>query len=391
MTDDSLALRKSWTPGKGGTATLIAQLETELRAVWAEPGAPEGAPKSRVCTMNLEVIAGSRELLERYMPVVDEVAASFQARAIVASIEPDAAGDEITGACTAIHAAEDGTTVRSERIVLHATGTASIRTVSAIEAFLVPEIPTVLVWLGRVHVDDPVFEELANDAHRIILDSDYTSLASLIHVASWARVQANRPHVSDLAWTRLSSWLELVARFFDGNDTRGFATKVTKVIVKQASAPNVRLGPEAALLLGWIATRLEWKISRLGGTLRFRRPDGTLVSIELGSVPLPKGVQPSTIAFVAIEAVDAGSRMSGSVDRDLASGAQAGARTPDADTVVWKQTVGGNSPIEMTLRLGANKAARWLERTLHRPAVDAGFDEAVAFAEQIVEDGLTVS
>ena len=48
---------------------------------------------------------------------------------------------------------------------------------------------TVLVWLGRVHVDDPVFEDLSNDAHRIVLDSEYTSLASLLHVAAWARSQ----------------------------------------------------------------------------------------------------------------------------------------------------------------------------------------------------------
>ena len=70
------------------TGKLIARLEQELKALWTEPDAPDAPPKSRVCTMNLEVVAGSKELLDRYTPVVDEVAASVQARAILASIEP---------------------------------------------------------------------------------------------------------------------------------------------------------------------------------------------------------------------------------------------------------------------------------------------------------------
>jgi hypothetical protein len=53
--------------------------------------------------------------------------------------------------------------------------------------------------------------------------------------------------------------------------------------------------------------------------------------------------------------------------------------------------MGGAPAIEHRVRMGANKAAKWLERTLHRPASDPAFTESVAFAEQIVEDGLTVS
>ena len=82
----------------GGAATgLIARLEKELRDLWALPSDPSEPPKSRVCTMNIEVVASSRALLERYTPVVDEVTASIPSRVILASVEPDVAGDEITG------------------------------------------------------------------------------------------------------------------------------------------------------------------------------------------------------------------------------------------------------------------------------------------------------
>ena len=376
----------------GGSGGLIARLEKELRDFWVEPNGSSSAPRARVCTMNLEVVASSRELLERYTPVVDEVTRSIPSRVILASIEPDGAGDEITGEATAVCSLESGTNICSERITLWATGNAAAGSASAIEAFLVPEIPTALVWLGRVHVDDPIFEDLANDAHRIVLDSMYTSLASLLNVCSWARKQHDGPQVSDMAWTRLAPWQEMIARFFDPPDTRHFASKVTKITVKQAADPGDRLGSEPALLLGWLATRLGWKTTRLGGKTRFKRPDGGTILIELGAVPKPAGVAPDSLAVVVIEAEADGAKMIGSIERDLASGGSSGREdaTADADMVLWKHIAPGSAPLEQRVRLSANKAAKWLERTLHRPKSDPAFDESVAFAEQIVDDGLTV-
>ena len=376
----------------GSATNLIARLEKELRELWSPSTDPSAIPMSRVCTMNIEVVASSHELLERYTPVIDEVTSFIPSRVILASMEPDSAGDEITGSATAVCSIEGGRNICSERITLRATGNACARSASAIEAFLVPEIPTALVWLGRVHVDDPVFQDLANDAHRIILDSMYTSLASLLHVVSWARTQSNAPEISDMAWTRLASWHEMTARFFDNAETRHLASKITKITLRQASEPGARLGPEPALLLGWLATRLEWKTTRLGGKVRFKRPDGGTVQLELGSVPLPPGIAPQTLAAVILEAESDGATMTGSIERELGSGAGSGQEdaTHDADVMVWKLKTSSGPPLEQRVRLGANKAAKWLERTLHRPKHDPAFDESVAFAEHIVQDGLTV-
>ena len=359
-------------------ASLISKLEKELRDLWIDdPAAP---PKSRVCTMNLEVVASSKELLERYAVVVDEVTASIPSRAILASLEPDEPEDELTGTATAVCSLEAGRNICSERITFAAKGNACARSASAIEAFLLPELPTALVWLGRVHVDDPVFEDLSNDANRIVLDSEYTSLSSLIHVCSWARKQTNKPHVADLAWTRIASWQELVARLFDGDDFVPFASHITRVRVDQASPAGAQLGPEPALFLGWLATRLGWKTARLGGALRFKRTDGGTVSLELGSLPRTDGVAPNALSALSIEAHHGEATLKGTIRREEG----------DPDVILWKQESPAGA-FEQRVRFGQNKAAKWLERTLHRPAEDPTFDESVAFAEQIVEDGLKVS
>jgi glucose-6-phosphate dehydrogenase assembly protein OpcA len=376
-----------------GTSRLIARLEGELRDLWAAPADPTAPPRSRVCTMNLEVVAPSTELLERYTPVVDEVTAHIPARAILAAVEPDAPGDAIEGDATAVCSLTGDRQICSERITLKCRGNAAARAASAMEAFLVPEIPTALVWLGRVHTDDPIFEDLASEANRIVLDSEYTSLGSVIQVAAWARRHRNAPAISDLAWTRIAVWQEMLARFFDAPETRDLAFKITRLVLDQACEPGARIGPEGALMLGWVGTRLNWKTSRLAGALRVKRADGASVSIELRAVPRPEGVAPHTLAALAVEAGDDPQRpfLSGLIERELASGLGGADTTPDADVLVWKRKTADGTENEHRVRLGPNKAAKWLERTLHRRAHDVAFEESIAFAEQFVQDGLTAS
>jgi glucose-6-phosphate dehydrogenase assembly protein OpcA len=373
---------------------LIARLEQDIRDLWKPSEDPTAPPLSRICTMNLEVIAPTADLLARYTPVVDEVTASIPARAILAAIEPDANVDEFSGNATAVCSLEGGRKICSERITLACRGNAAARAASAVEAFLVPEIPTALVWLGRVHVDDPIFEDLANDANRIVLDSEYTSIASVIHVVAWARKQRNAPEISDLAWTRIAVWQEMLARLFDNVDSRPLASKVTRVVLRQACDAGARIGPEAALILGWIGTRLGWKVTRLAGAVRFKREDGASVHVELNAVPRPKGVAPHALAAISVEAGDdpQSPTLRGTIERDLASGlTEQEGTTADADVIIWRSAMTGAPEIEQRIRLGANKAAKWLERTLHRPTRDPAFDESVAFAEHIVDDGLIVT
>ncbi len=371
---------------KGGISGVIARIECDLRELWLVPGDRQSMPPtSRVCTMNLIVVADQADLLDRYTPIVDEVSRSTPARTILVSVEPDAP-DELMGDAEAVRSLDPSHAVCSERVRLYARGAATASVASCVDALLVPEIPTALVWLGRIHAKDPIFEAIAGAAHRIITDTEYTSLVSLVHLASWARAEPDRPFVADLAWTRLSPWLELFARFFDDKRLHNHAQHLTRLRINQASDKGARLGSEAALLIGWIGTRLGLRTSRLGGSLRFQRADGRNVAVEFGSVPRPEGVAPATLAQVFIDADFEGVTLRGSLERNLGSGLEGS--TVDNDVVKWTLQVADAPAIEQQVRLGTNKGAKWLERTLHRPAKDPALVEAVAFAEEVVEDGL---
>ncbi|MCL2726627.1 MAG: glucose-6-phosphate dehydrogenase assembly protein OpcA [Polyangiaceae bacterium] len=367
---------------------IIARIDKELADLWTLPADPTEIPKSRVRTMNLEVVAESQDLRDRYTSVVDEVTAAIPSRAILVSIEPDAPGDELEGSATAVCSLEGDRQICSERITLSAKGRACARSASAVQALLVPELPTVLVWLGRINVYNTIFEDLAESADRIVIDSEYTSLSSLLRVAAWARKHraSGGPKLADLAWTRLGPWQELLARLFD--DAQHLATKITRLELVQVSDEGAPLGPEPGLLMGWIATRLGWKISQRGSTLSFTRPDGDLVAFKLGAISRPLGVAPETLAALIIEAQDGDLKATGRIVRELASGRAD--ETPDADMVLWQREITGARPIEQRVRLGSNKAAIWLEQVLHRRPHDPAFDESVAFVEHAGLDGLVV-
>jgi glucose-6-phosphate dehydrogenase assembly protein OpcA len=369
------------------TSAILERLERELRDIWTS--GPRDLPKSRVCLMNLVVAVGSRDVAERYTAVVDDVARSLPSRVILVSLEADEATSPLRGTVTPVCAPGDEGTVCSERIRLDATGSVCARVASAVEALLVPEIPTTLVWLGPVHVDDDVFTSMAESAQRVILDSEYTSAGSLLELERWSRAEEGRPALADMAWTRIAPWQDLCARFFDDPRT-SHASAITRVTLTQASEHGVRLGSEGALLLGWLATRLGWRAARMGGALRLRRKDGHDLQLQVGAVPKPDGVAPAALAGVTIEAATEGVTLVGTIKRELASGADISGKTPDADVLNWRLEVAGQAPLEQRVRLRANKGARVLERTLHRPTADPVLVESVQFAEHFFEDGVVV-
>jgi glucose-6-phosphate dehydrogenase assembly protein OpcA len=355
---------------------VLARIEQGLRDLWAPP-APGEPLRSRVCTMNLVVVTSSAEIATHYTPIVDAVTQTLPARVVVVTMTPNAAEASLDGEVSAVCSVDNQTC--SERVVMRASGAATARVGSIVEALVVPELPTTLIWLGRVHVDDPIFRELAADSQRVVLDTEYTSLASLLSLSRWARGTHAKIGIADLAWTRIAVWREMCARFFDDPLMRPLAMRVESLRLVQMSDKGARLGTEGALLLGWLATRLGWKIEPIGGALRFRRADGKLVRVELAAMPKAERVAPLAIASVSLHASEGGITADGTVARDF-----------DGDVVdVLRYKLDVNLPCsgEQTVRLGANRGARVLERALHRPARDEAFDEAVDFAEKLDDDG----
>jgi glucose-6-phosphate dehydrogenase assembly protein OpcA len=332
--------------------------------------------------MNLVVIAATPTLARQYEPALEQVVQHIPARAIVVGLDPDGE-DELRAEVSAVCSPASGGAplVCSERVSLVARGAICRRLPSCVDALCAPDVPMTLVWLARVHVDDPAFAPLARQASRIVLDAGQSSLSSLSHAVRWARSRPDddRPGIADLAWTRMAPWQELCARMFDPARLRPLAERVTRISLAQAAPEKGHVGPEGALLLGWLATRLGWKAASLAGQLRLVRPDGGSVQTFLRTQSVgwaPRG----TLLGLEIEASGGGVAMRGQVAR----GEQA-----ETDAATWcvNVTSGGDTQrFEQRMRLRARDAARLLDRTLHRPQHDDALAEAVTWADEVSDE-----
>jgi glucose-6-phosphate dehydrogenase assembly protein OpcA len=360
---------------------VLTRIDQELRAFWAVPATPGETPRARACTMNLVVVAANPGLAQRWLPVIDEVLLGVPARALVVGLDPDAP-DALEGSATAVCTPSAGgePAVCSERVMLLARGVVCARLASVVGALAATDVPTTLVWLGRVHADDPAFAPLARDASRIVHDASEGSLTSLAHVVYWTRARsaADRPGVADLTWTRVAPWQELCARVFDEPRLRALASGVTRVSLTQASTRGAPMGPEGALMLGWLATCLGWKAASLAGKLRLLRPDGGQVHASLCAAT-ESSHTPGTLLSVEMEASSGDLTLRGDVKRDADEPGAGGMAT-------WRLEVtcrGQTQRLEQAVRLRDSEPARLLERTLHRPAHDPALLDAVAWADEL--------
>jgi glucose-6-phosphate dehydrogenase assembly protein OpcA len=156
-------------------------------------------------------------------------------------------------------------TVCSEVIELRLHGNRSRAPASIVLPLLLPDLPAFLRWRGRPSFGESAFEQLADVADRLVVDS-----------REWADAPGCYPElvpyfervaVSDIVWTRTLPWRRAIAlRWPVGGEVRALRV----------------VGPaqEAALLAGWLSSRLE-------RTVRLEhQPAEELELLELGGEPI---------------------------------------------------------------------------------------------------------
>jgi glucose-6-phosphate dehydrogenase assembly protein OpcA len=125
---------------------------------------------------------------------------------------------------------------------------------SAIAALSLPEAPVVLIWVATGVASDERFEALAKLMRTIVFNTSVLTYdaKALGELAAFARERGSAT-ITDLAYLRLYPWQEAIAQFFDHRHTYDELYDLRRVEITCGS------DPEALYLLGWLASRLEWK------------------------------------------------------------------------------------------------------------------------------------
>ena len=258
-----------------GLPVEIGEIDRQLGLLWEH----SDAAKVRASLVNLVIYSEAPDAIAANTPLLSEIAADHAFRALLVQGQPRAQKSGVHAWITAhCHLREAGKKeICSEQITFQLDGPAAGRLPSIVFSHLDTDLPLYLWWQGDLHAEpDP---ELWRWVDRLIVDSNSwsepaTQFRILQEVQSLARP---RSALCDLNWTRLFNLRYAVAQIFDLPAARERLDRLDHVTITHA--PGYRL--TALQLLGWLASRLGWRLDHGERAPVFRRRDGGSVVFDL--------------------------------------------------------------------------------------------------------------
>jgi len=301
----------------GARAFGVAALERELarlRRAQSAHARERGHTVARASVLNLVVYADREAHARRAARSISDLSLRHPSRAIV--LLADRGPREGVEGHIEMHChlpqPDVSHQVCYEQILLRARGDSDTRLASAVIPLLVPDLPVFLWWTGTPPFGRRLFGDLVGLADRLLFDSADLARPDVL-LPAIARISdegRGRYGLTDLNWTRLTPWREIVALFFDVPAYRPLLDGVTGVRVGFGVDMDGReVHPSQALLLvGWLASRLGWRpIERLapaeaGGLLfGMERRDGEPVMVRVRP-RFERGLEEGDVSGVRLQA-----------------------------------------------------------------------------------------
>ena len=285
----------------------IRAIERELNDLWKQVAEDMSDAHqqtvTRTCVLNLIVVTGGGRAAEHATETVARLTGRHPNRAFVISAAPNARKD-VLDAWVQTHCqmpSPGRPQVCGEQITIEARGMAVDRVAGTLLPLLVPDVPVMLWWPRGEPADDPRFLKFADMVDRIIVDSATFAApeAGLARMAALLNPNEGREEhaggreragtaISDLSWSRLTPWRELIAQFFDAPALVPHLSEITCVTIEyEVRADAVADRSQALLLVGWLAARLGWRRTEPpsqqhdGTTLHMASATGEPIAVEL--------------------------------------------------------------------------------------------------------------
>jgi glucose-6-phosphate dehydrogenase assembly protein OpcA len=383
------------------TAPVIdaGKVHDELDRLWGEwseakrvslgdglHSAPEWA-LMRASTLNLIAIAGTPKEAERIEATVSALTEFSPSRTVilVRSGAPKTGG---LGVRVSVHEHSLGkgqAAIRFESVTIAAKRGNDELLASVTSPLLVAELPDFL-WVPRGEIaGNPLLSDLLELADRVIVDTAMLEEpgGNLRFLTDLAQQPKPAPKLTDLVWSRLMPWRQLIAQFFDQPATQPCLDCIDEVTIGYGGADDDgRSGLTAGLLIaGWLATRLEW---RAPGEL-VRSKDGWRLTLRAG----PKGR--SREVLLSLRPTDsAPARSSLGAVILVANGADPGEFTVERTNDVGITTVSETPTMPKVSRLVYGRQpddVHLLSQELRNFAGDPIYEEALAYAADLWPDG----
>jgi glucose-6-phosphate dehydrogenase assembly protein OpcA len=280
-----------WVEENTNLETVMEQLRRLHHDVVLHEVDQHEHPHPKNCVLNLVVAMDDKHRVTACDKLVAGLAASHPLRAILIHLH-GGGGPGILDADVTVeaHKLVSGFPVQREQVLLHVRGEAAHHLSSLVEPLLVDDVPTYLWWSGRHRLDEEIVQDAISFSDVLVVDSGKFEhpVDGLLELAGLADPDAT-VGVADFRWGRLRPWRDAIGHFFGPADRRPLLGGMQEITVEAAgSGPDARGG--AALLAGWVASALRWRLVSTADdddatTAVAETGEGHRVRLTLRSVP----------------------------------------------------------------------------------------------------------
>lgn len=259
------------------------EVERELAAIWASINGQQkdGSTVTRASMSNVMMFCDGEEQALDAADRIPRLVQHHPARVLVLALIEAHSDDEVRAWVTShLRRTGDGQQLCAEHIELRFGAASAERAASIVRSLLISDLPSALWWLSPrpPALTGPVFNAFAPMANQIIYDSigwaDPPS--GVLAMTQWSK--NNRTVIFNLAWRRLKPWRRILSQ--------SLAPTVLPGALQRIDAIELHHGPHALplawLLLGWLASRLDWRpkkgVAKSGNQLiwQFESPGGPI-------------------------------------------------------------------------------------------------------------------
>ncbi len=238
-----------------------ALLTKQIDHVWsdlAEQSEGDEQALMRACSLTLVVLADAEENEAGVSEALAELIETHPNRAIVVRVsagDSDRLEADVRAHCWMPMGRRQQ--ICSEQIEVEASEASLAELPSVLLPLIVPDLPAVLWCRSERAFSSPVFRELRELAPRVIMDIEKFRRPdqALSHLAQHLPGGVT----TDLSWTRLTRWREMVAQAFENPACRCRVADFRDIVVCYRANADEGIPASVFLMAGWLLNSLGWK------------------------------------------------------------------------------------------------------------------------------------
>jgi glucose-6-phosphate dehydrogenase assembly protein OpcA len=291
------------------TEVDVGRIEKKVRDLWKQAtNDTEGIVGDvvRAVSFTLVLFSHDESTENELSNILDDIMSFHPCRAILTFLTDKAPHSMHAYVSARCHLLGDKRHVCSEQITVHANGAGPEELASVVSPLVLADLPVVLWWRSRALAGD-VMDALHRCARKIIFDSGYQpfEIGVLQQAADLVIQRGDCIWLADLNWRRLLGWRRSLAEAFDGFPMPPeYLQRIKGVEISvRGTAQTGPMSAQALLLIGWLASRLNWHHERdktAKNQLRFRT-DNHYFNVALRASDENIAAQPGGIDSVVIE------------------------------------------------------------------------------------------